>query len=344
MGQKLYSQDETGIKFSSERKPGEVRIPNYVYDIWLPILGSDALAVYTVYCRLEMKGAVKKIKLVDIARACRIGKTKLNKINDKLENCGFVKINKPAGETRLMHWTTEVIVLDPPRKIAQKLIDKYAPSYEILTPWLLGDEDQIDPPEDPNGPSGEPELDPPESPDRPPKIESLDSLQPLDVEKKNTPADFGIGETDPLEGVPQATDGHQQAIDIANGANGSDPVEEIIKHLRWLCVGRDTAMPKGSELGSYRKAAKALLNEKINTNDWQGVCFAIDDWKENPPEEDIWQRDRIRNPHKALDCIATHYWRLKNGGPHDTQQTGRLDEQQQTISDALKARARNGDR
>jgi hypothetical protein len=122
------------------------------------------------------------------------------------------------------------------------------------------------------------------------------------------------------DNLPSATDGHQLAVDRGNGSKRIDGTEEIIKHLRWLCVGRGSAMPKGKELGSYRKAARALLEEKINTDDWQGVCHAIDDWKEYPPEEDIWQRDRAKKPHVALDCIAAHYWRLKNGGKHATHQ------------------------
>jgi len=161
-------------------------------------------------------------------------------------------------------------------------------------------------------------------------------------ETPKTPTDFGIGQTDPLAGVPPATDRHQRAVDAASGGNGADPIDEIVRHLRWLCVSRDAPMPKGSELRGYRKAARALLEEKINTTDWQGVCLAIDDWKEHPPEEDIWQRDRTKKPQVALDCIAAHYWQRKNGGPH-ARPAGQLDPQQQAISDALKARARTGD-
>jgi hypothetical protein len=311
MGQKLYSQDETGIKFSSERKPGEVRIPNYVYDIWLPILGSDALAIYAVYCRLEMKGAVKKIKLVDIARACRIGKGKLNKINDKLQDCGFVKINKPIGEARLMHWTTEVVVLDPPRKIAQKLIDKYAPNYQILTPWLLRDEDQIDPPEDPDRPSEQPEQAPPESPDKPPKIESLDSLQPLDVEEKNTPSDFGIGQADPLDGVPQATDSHQRAVDEASGGNGADPNQQVAEHLYWGFERGVVDLPPEKVWKKWYQGGKRL-RERLPAAEVQHIARYIDDWfanKDSP--EAFWQDNPLHDT--ALDVIARF---IKNGGKH----------------------------
>lgn len=121
---------------------------------------------------------------------------------------------------------------------------------------------------------------------------------------------------DPLASLPLATDGHQAAVDAASGGKAVDPIKEIIKHLRWLCVGRGASMPRGTELTGYRKAARQLLEEKINTEDWRGVCAAIDDWSENPPKADVWQRERTKKPQVALDCIAAHYWDRKNGGPH----------------------------
>ncbi|MBD3261618.1 MAG: hypothetical protein GF334_08060, partial [Candidatus Altiarchaeales archaeon] len=129
--------EEGGIKFTTHRKIGDVRIPNYVYDMWMPIVGSDALGVYAVYCRLEMKGEVKKITMATLAKACRIGVKKLNTINEKLEECGFVKITKPTGAARLMHWTTTIEIFDPPYEVSPDLIDKYCnDDYELLTPWF----------------------------------------------------------------------------------------------------------------------------------------------------------------------------------------------------------------
>jgi len=132
--------------------------------------------------------------------------------------------------------------------------------------------------------------------------------------KTTTDIDFdSLQEVSENENLPTAFDGQQQAVDKANGGGKLDPVMEIIKHLRWLCAGRGAAMPKGKELIHYRKCARALLEEKINTDDWQGVCLAIDDWKEHPPSEgDKWRRDRTNEPHFALDHIANHYWRLQD--------------------------------
>lgn len=145
-----YDVDEGGVRFVSQRRPGEVRIPNYIYDMWMPLVGSDAIGVYSVYCRLERKGTVKAMSMKTLAQRCRIGIKKLEKINAALVECGFVTITKPKGYKRLMHWTTEVEILDPPKEVTQVLIDKYAPpsGYKILTPWLSL-------PEDPNGSSGD---------------------------------------------------------------------------------------------------------------------------------------------------------------------------------------------
>jgi hypothetical protein len=152
----------------------------------------------------------------------------------------------------------------------------------------------------------------------PPTLENEDTKQSMkqtgNKKEGETPADFGIGQTDPLEGVPQATDGHQRAVDEASGGNGADdPREEVIKHLRWLCAGPKAKMPRGEPRASYLKAAKNLL-DNTDWQDWQGVCAAIDDWGEHPPGDDQWWRDKTRNPHKAIDHLTTHYWQRKENG------------------------------
>jgi hypothetical protein len=140
MGKKLYKADaQGGIGFQSDRKPGEVRVPNYVYDLWMPLLGITDIGVYAVYCRLEMEGVVKKITLDDIAKACRMSKTTLYKINARLMDCGFITIKKPEGHDRAIHMTTEITVHDPPQEVSPDLIKKYQPAsgYTPLTPWLI---------------------------------------------------------------------------------------------------------------------------------------------------------------------------------------------------------------
>lgn len=155
---------EGGVSFSSERRPGEVRIPNYVYDMWLPLLGATTIGVYSVYCRLERESVVKGLKLEDIARSARISTRTLQLINETLTACKFIRVSAPKGKKRLMHWTTEITVLDPPREVSRHLIDHFKPNgdYEILTKWLMKSAESSD--ENPGSANGQSRNMPSENP------------------------------------------------------------------------------------------------------------------------------------------------------------------------------------
>lgn len=179
MGKKLYEETAGGgIRFVSERRPGEVRIPNYVYDLWLPLLGAGAIGVYSTYCRLERQGTVKAKTLRDLANAFRMGTDRVNKINTLLEQCAFIRVTKPKGFNRLRHYTTEIAVLDPPREVLPALIAEYQhpQGYETLTPWLVS-EGIIATAEDPNRSSERPKQVAQEDPDGASKVAAL-GLQP----------------------------------------------------------------------------------------------------------------------------------------------------------------------
>jgi hypothetical protein len=146
MSKKLYYQDEQGgITFHTERKIGDVRIPNYIYDLYLPLLGATAIGVYAMYCRLEREGKVQGMNQNKIARACRIGNNTLAEINSALETCRFIRIEKPIGDEKLKHYTSRIITLDPPLYIIPEIIEQYSASfgYEILCPWLLTDDNSL---------------------------------------------------------------------------------------------------------------------------------------------------------------------------------------------------------
>ena len=129
-----------GIQFISQRKSGEVRIPNYVYDIWMPLLGVQVVGVYAVYCRLEREHAVKGMNQNRLAKMLRIGTHALRKANALLEKCGFVTIRQPQGHERQMHFTTEITVLDPPDEVSSALIAELsAGDYEPLSAWLVAE-------------------------------------------------------------------------------------------------------------------------------------------------------------------------------------------------------------
>ncbi|NIO06497.1 MAG: hypothetical protein GTO40_00380, partial [Deltaproteobacteria bacterium] len=140
--------------------------------------------------------------------------------------------------------------------------------------------------------------------------ESEKSLTPLTPPSTDSTLTDNSSQEKPTNDLPLALDGHQRAVDQANGGQAIDPVMEVAIHIRWLCVGPGVPLPAGNGCKPYLKAARALL-EDTNRGDWQGVCYAIDDWSENPPEEDVWRRDRTKEPHYALKHIAAHYFRLQ---------------------------------
>jgi len=127
MGNPLYEKTGPGgVSFTSRRYMGDIHIPSFVYDIWLPIIGTRAIAVYGVFCQLEREGVVKAITIADIAKACRVGPNSLKDTIDLLCECGFITYTPPTGQRRLTHQTSEIAVLDPPKIVSRSLIGKYA--------------------------------------------------------------------------------------------------------------------------------------------------------------------------------------------------------------------------
>jgi hypothetical protein len=140
---RLYQpDDEGGMRVIDGRKDGEVRIPNYVFDLWLPVMGAEHIGVYSAYVRLARASVVSRISTEKMAKACRIGKAKLLTIHADLTEAGFMEIRKPKGADRFKHYTQEVTVLDPPKAVKAELIRKHLGEreYEPLTPWLAENE------------------------------------------------------------------------------------------------------------------------------------------------------------------------------------------------------------
>ena len=159
---------------------------------------------------------------------------------------------------------------------------------------------------------------------------SLHLVKPSPGDGGVTPGDGGVtpGETknihdrtiqepppfseNPAADLPLGIDGQQRAVDKANGSKMLDPVEEVVKHLWWLCMGREAHVPGKKALAEYTKAARSLL-EKTDAQDWRGVCVAVDGWSENPPEDDRWRRERTKEPGFAIGHLTAYYWAGRNG-------------------------------
>jgi hypothetical protein len=146
MGEKLYTKDGNGIRIETDRKLGDVRIPNYVFDLWMPLIGAEAIGVYAMYCRLEREQIIKGLKLDDIARACRVGKKTLQTINQTLAEYKFITIQQPRGKARLLHHTTVITVHDPPREISAEVIQTigHPQGYKPIAVWLVADGKQTE--------------------------------------------------------------------------------------------------------------------------------------------------------------------------------------------------------
>lgn len=124
-------------------KEWNVFIPAYVYDLWMPLLGAEAIGVYGAYVRLGFQNdAVYGRTLNEWAQVFRIGTRTLAAINAALEECGFIRIEHPSVTQKQKGFTTKIIVLNPPREVLPELIRKYAINgdperYQLLTPWFL---------------------------------------------------------------------------------------------------------------------------------------------------------------------------------------------------------------
>jgi len=264
MGKKLYEEtQEGGICFKSERRPWEVRIPNYVYDLWMPVLGVVDIGVYNVYCRLEREKIVKAISLETIARACRIGKSRLYDINKRLEKCGFIRVTPPEGWQRLAHYTTEITVLDPPQEVPAWAIKEYCQlkgGYQPLSPWLVQeDETQVEPAGVPNGTSGETGQDAVKDPNGTPNVVTL-GLKPLGVEIMDVEADFFIKNPKPLEPTPDPGGGPQSVKLHLTREKGKPRVvvpDEVDRAAIEAIIEQEEANPTPWDLARATAAARA---------------------------------------------------------------------------------------
>ncbi|MBU1626556.1 hypothetical protein KKB18_04230, partial [bacterium] len=81
MGKKLYKKNILGgyeIIDKTSQQPF-VMIENYIIDLWMPIIGVDALGLYTAYKRAIFKeNKVIRRSQAELSKLLRIGKSKLN--------------------------------------------------------------------------------------------------------------------------------------------------------------------------------------------------------------------------------------------------------------------------
>lgn len=300
----IYQQDETGsIEFKSERKAWGVDIPAYVYDLWMPLIGSDCLGVLGVYYRLEREGNVHGMSLKRLAKMCRIGKDKLHTINETLKECGFIRIEKPTGWQRLAHYTTKIITMDPPQSVSAEIIEQFRPKprpgyedtweYEPLTQWLV---EQIVPkadsglPGDPDGDAGEPEQVDDKDLNRDAKIDPSLLVPPvIGPSLKDSDAKSASGL--PVKKGVDWSALHRESSEEGKERKPKSPTTDLERFLLELLIKKGSATT-GIADGYHRK-----LNTPISI-DRQGVSLTM------PSPEDQWNDPDMHEDFKAFVILV----------------------------------------
>jgi hypothetical protein len=109
-------------------------IPNYVVDLYLPIIDYVGLGILTSLYRLAREETII-LNLVKHAAAGRVGYRTLQRTFDVLEECRVLAVSKPVGRDKAVHKRTVIELLDPPLTVPPK----YASMVEsrTLTRWLI---------------------------------------------------------------------------------------------------------------------------------------------------------------------------------------------------------------
>ena len=123
---KSYQVTDDGIIIRDRRQFTNGQItPNYVYDLYLPILEYDGIGLYFTICRMASlsseavtkSGLRKLFKLMP--RRYEYFKAKIA----LMEELGLIAVIMPTGEERLNNQPSTIELLDPPTVVPQKYVD-----------------------------------------------------------------------------------------------------------------------------------------------------------------------------------------------------------------------------
>lgn len=137
---KSYTTDDTGGILVTDKRQlthGTI-VPNYVVDLYLPIIGYDGLGILTALYRLVNHADPDNPVRVNVRAFARAGRVGSDSYSDSLElmaECGLIALLKPEGKRRGMHLRTEIFLVDPPTRVPER----YAAQVldRCLTPWLI---------------------------------------------------------------------------------------------------------------------------------------------------------------------------------------------------------------
>jgi hypothetical protein len=257
-GKKLYMPtDGGGIRFITQRKGHYTIVPNYVFDIWMPLIGAKALGVYATYVRLERAGIVKSLSQADLSKATRIGTRTLSDINKTLEECGFIEVNVPIGYQKTMHYTTEIVIKDPPKEISKEIIEKYKQDsgYIALSHWLVSEEQECN---------------------SQMKIPQNVKRKDLKMSNENTNVESLVVESLNVEDSPP--DGDPEYVDIGNEFEEPKKKTPHKEMVQALMDATELDMKIKSNAGRIYKASKELREAGYTPED---VIAFKENWKQD---------------------------------------------------------------
>lgn len=131
-----YLLSPAGIEISDRRQltHGAI-VPNFVVDLYLPIIAYDGLGVLTVLYRLANTDDRVLTNLDAFARAGRLGFRRFTQLLALLDELAIINVQKPSGAARLKHHRTVIVLLDPPTAVPETMTGLVLD--RTLTPWLL---------------------------------------------------------------------------------------------------------------------------------------------------------------------------------------------------------------
>lgn len=111
---------------SKDRSPRSIPILDYVYDQWMPLIGPQPIGIYGLYTRLAWDTQFQYLdKTIDeLAQRAGVSKQAIVNANKILEACGFIEIEKPKGQAKLMHASARIHLFNPPSPTPEQ-IDLY---------------------------------------------------------------------------------------------------------------------------------------------------------------------------------------------------------------------------
>ncbi len=128
-----YQHTEQGVVVVDTRQytNGPI-VPNYVIDLYLPIIGCRGLGVYTALVR-RMGSRTQTFNLEQLATTCRLGRHALNATLALLEELKFIRCIKPTGKDKIRHFCTVIEICSPPTGPVP------ITTQQSLVPWLFSE-------------------------------------------------------------------------------------------------------------------------------------------------------------------------------------------------------------